>query len=82
MKYSTRMTLALVVLVLSISSLVIYRDVHLFLLTGYPLIAGWIIGECLNIPEEKLWRKWRTFRDTLIIRLINLLDYILGNEEK
>ncbi|MBP1045103.1 hypothetical protein I6N96_02345 [Enterococcus sp. BWM-S5] len=82
MKYSTRITLALVILIMSISTLLIRKDGYLFLLTVYPLITGWIIGECLNISEERLWKKWSRFKSGVIIRLINLIDFLTGNEER
>ncbi len=82
MKYTTRITLALSILVASIGSVLIYESSHLFFLTVYPLIVGWIIGECINIPEKKIWKKWQGFKSRSIIRLINLIDYLTENGER
>lgn len=76
MKYTTRITLALSLIVASVGSVVIYKSSHLFFLTVYPLAVGWIIGECINIPERKIWKKWQQVKSQMVICLINVIDYL------
>lgn len=81
MKFTTRWILAISITVLTITTLVIYKDLFMFASTTYPLIAGWAIGECLNIPEQKLKTKWRSFKrrcqnykDKILIIIFNSLN--------
>ncbi|WP_086350272.1 hypothetical protein [Candidatus Enterococcus clewellii] len=82
MKYTTRIALALSIVVASVGSVIIHKSSYLFFLTVYPLVTGWIIGECINIPERKIRKKWQCFKNRIIIRLINLIDYLTENGEK
>lgn len=82
MKYTTRITLALSITAMTITSLIIFKSPQVFVLTAYPLITGWIIGECLNVPERKIRTKWQGFKDRTAIRIINFADYITGRKEE
>ncbi|MBL1228732.1 hypothetical protein IW492_05730 [Enterococcus sp. BWB1-3] len=76
MKYTTRITLALSILAMVFVSAFFFKTWEAFILTAYPLIAGWFIGECLSIPEENVRTKWRRFKDSIAIRIINFADFI------
>lgn len=58
MKYTTRWILTVAITALTLCCL-IAKDLILFMLLVYPLIAGWVVGECLNIPQNKISRSIR-----------------------
>lgn len=76
MKYTTRITLALSILAMVFVSAFFFRTWEAFILTVYPLCAGWVIGECINIPEARVKTKWRRFKDSIAIRIVNFADFI------
>lgn len=58
MKYTTRWILTVAIAALTLCCL-IAKDLILFMLLVYPLLTGWVVGECLNIPQEQLPKQIR-----------------------
>ncbi|MBP1044881.1 hypothetical protein I6N96_01215 [Enterococcus sp. BWM-S5] len=78
MKYTTRIILAVSIVAMTIICVTEFKSFQVFMMYVYPLIAGWFIGECLNIPEEKVRIKWRNFKDRVAIGIVNFASFLAG----